>query len=391
MPALANKRVLTELLLQRLRPRAERFLIWDSKQNGLALQIRPNGQRAWKVIYNVRGRTRWFHLGAGNAIGIKEARELARDIMYAVAKGEDPQAEKRARRSAGTFAELAQNYLEQYAKRHNKSWRQADALVRRYLLPSWAKLDAKAINRSDVRLTIGRIAAPVLANQVLAAASAIFSWAVKQEVIAVNPCHGIDRHKTTSRERVLSDSELRLFWQAFDRAGLVGTALKLILLTGQRPGEVSRMRSEHIVDGWWEMPGKPVEALGWPGTKNGQSHRVWLPEPVQALLSEIPNGNITAPKLAPVMRAICSELGISAKVTPHDLRRTHGTKITALGFGRDAMNRVQNHKEGGIASVYDRHQYGEENKRVMEAVAAELMRLAEGRALSANIIPLRGG
>jgi integrase len=134
-----------------------------------------------------------------------------------------------------------------------------------------------------------------------------------------------------------------------------------------------------------------VEALGWPGTKNGQSHRVWLPEPVQALLSEIPNGNITAPKLAPVMRAICSELGISAKVTPHDLRRTHGTKITALGFGRDAMNRVQNHKEGGIASVYDRHQYGEENKRVMEAVAAELMRLAEGRALSANIIPLRGG
>jgi integrase len=391
MPALANKRVLTELLLQRLRPRAERFLIWDSKQNGLALQIRPNGQRAWKVIYNVRGRTRWFHLGAGNAIGIKEARELARDIMYAVAKGEDPQAEKRARRSAGTFGELAERYREDYAKRHNKSWRQADALVRRYLLPSWAKLDAKAINRSDVRLTIGRIAAPVLANQVLAAASAIFSWAVKQEVIAVNPCHGIDRHKTTSRERVLSDSELRLFWQAFDRAGLVGTALKLILLTGQRPGEVSRMRSEHIVDGWWEMPGKPVEALGWPGTKNGQSHRVWLPEPVQALLSEIPNGNITAPKLAPVMRAICSELGISAKVTPHDLRRTHGTKITALGFGRDAMNRVQNHKEGGIASVYDRHQYGEENKRVMEAVAAELMRLAEGRALSANIIPLRGG
>jgi hypothetical protein len=132
------------------------------------------------VIYNVRGRTRWFHLGAGNAIGLKEARELARDIMYAVAKGEDPQAEKRAQRNAGTFAELASRYVEDYAQRHNKSWRQADALVRRYLLPKWAKLEAKVINRSDVRLTIGRIAAPVLANQVLAAASAIFSWAVKQ-------------------------------------------------------------------------------------------------------------------------------------------------------------------------------------------------------------------
>jgi integrase len=381
MPALANKRVLTELLLQRLRPRAQRFLVWDSKQNGLALQIRPNGLRAWKVIYNVRGRTRWFHLGAGNAIGLKEARELARDIMFLVAKGEDPQAEKRARRSAGTFAELAERYREDHAKRHNKSWRQADALVRRYLLPNWGKLEAKAINRSDVRLAIGRIAAPVLANQVLAAASAIFSWAVKQEVITVNPCHGIERHETRSRERVLSDSELPLFWEAFDKAGPAGTALKLILILGQRPGEVGHMRAEHIIDGWWEMPGKPTE--GWPGTKNGQSHRVWLPEPVQALL---PNGKLPTPKaLAPVMRSICNELGIAEKVTPHDLRRTHGTKITALGFGRDAMNRVQNHKEGGIASVYDRHGYADENKRVMEAVAAEIIRLAEGRAASGNV------
>jgi integrase len=377
-------------LLQRLRPRAQRFLVWDSKQNGLALQIRPNGLRAWKVIYNFRGRTRWFHLGAGNAIGLKEARELARDIMYAVAKGEDPQAEKRARRSAGTFAELAERYVEDYAKRRNKSWKQADALVRRYLLPSWAKLEAKAINRSDVRLAIGRIAAPVLANQVLATASAIFSWAVKQEVIAVNPCHGIDRHQTTSRERVLADSELPLFWQAFDKAGRAGTALKLILLTGQRPGEVGHMRFEHIVDGWWEMPGKP--SAGWPGTKNGQSHRVWLPQPAQALLSEVllsDHRTVTAPKaLSPVMRLICSELGIADKVTPHDLRRTHGTKVNALGFGRDAMNRIQNHREGGIASVYDRHKYAEENKRIMEAVAAEILRLAEGRPERAKVVAL---
>jgi integrase len=386
MPALANKRVLTELLLQRLRPRAQRFLVWDSKQNGLALQVRPNGLRAWKVIYNIRGRTRWFHLGAGNAIGLQQARALARDIMYAVAKGEDPQAEKRARRNAGTFGELAENYLELYAKRHNKSWKQADALVRRYLLPQWGKLEAKAINRSDVRLAIGRIAAPVLANQVLAAASAIFSWAVKQEVVAINPCHGIDRNATTSRERVLSDSELPRFWEAFDRAGRAGIALKLILLTGQRPGEVGHMRPEHIIDGWWEMPGKPTE--GWPGTKNGQSHRVWLPQPAQALLS--PAGTVTASKLSPVMRAICAELGIADKVTPHDLRRTHGTKITALGFGRDAMNRIQNHREGGIASVYDRHGYAEETKRIMETVAAEIIRLAEGRAASGKVVPLRG-
>ena len=388
MPAPADKRVLTELLLRRLRPRAQRFLIWDRKQSGLALQIRPNGRRGWKCIYSCRGRVRWFHLGDGNAIGLQQARELARDIMYAVAKGEDPQAEKRARRNAGTFAELAERYVEDYAKRRNKSWRQGDKLVRRYLLPSWVKLEAKSITRSEVRLAIGRIAAPVLANQVLAAASAIFSWAVKQEVIAVNPCRGVERNETASRERVLADSELRLFWEAFGRAGRAGTALKLILLTGQRPGEVAHMRSEHIVDGWWEMPGKPVEALDWPGTKNSQSHRVWLPEPAQLLLSSAKT--ITASKLDPVMRSICAELGIADKVTPHDLRRTHGTKVTALGFGRDAMNRVQNHREGGIASVYDRHEYAEENKRIMETVAAELIRLAEGRPASGKVVPLRG-
>jgi hypothetical protein len=48
-----------------------------------------------------------------------------------------------------------------------------------------------------------------------------------------------------------------------------------------RPGEVSRMRSEHIDSGWWEMAGQPAPELGWPGTKTGQTHRVWPPKPTQ--------------------------------------------------------------------------------------------------------------
>ena len=55
---------------------------------------------------------------------------------------------------------------------------------------------------------------------------------------------------------MLSDSEIPLFWAAFDGAGLAGTALKLILLLGQRPGEVSHMRFEHIDCGWWEHAGQ---------------------------------------------------------------------------------------------------------------------------------------
>ena len=167
----------------------------------------------------------------------------------------------------------------------------------------------------------------------------------------MNPCSQVQRNEVRSRERVLSDSEIPLFWAAFDGAGLAGTALKLILLLGQRPGEVSHMRFEHIDCGWWDMPGKAVPELGWPGTKNGETHRVWLPKPARALVAELDGddkgfvlagqrGGAVA-RLDLLMRAICANLGIDDKVTPHDLRRTHGTRITALGFGRDAMNRIQ--------------------------------------------------
>jgi integrase len=157
------------------------------------------------------------------------------------------------------------------------------------------------------------------------------------------------------------------------------------------------MRREHIEDGWWTLPGEPIEEIGWPGTKNGATHRVWLPAPAQALLAEFDGEGLVlaGPRGGAVegldasMRAICATLK-AERATPHDLRRTHGTTIAALGFGRDAMNRVQNHREGGIASVYDRHQYADENKRVMEAVAERIMSLAQGGSneRATNVTPL---
>jgi integrase len=392
-----TKDQLTELYVQKLKPESRRYLVWDTKQGGLALQVRPNGHRSWKCIYSLHGRVRWYDIGAANKIGLAKARKLAADVMYEVAKGKDPQAEKRATRSAGTFEELAARYRDEYAKKENsKSWQQADYLVRKHLLPRWGSKLPANITRSEVKAVMREIGAPVVANQTLAAASAIFTWAIKEEFggVVVHPCKGVERNDTKSRERVLSDTELPRFWDAFDKAGLAGTALKLILLTGQRPGEVTHMRSEHIDSGWWTMPGAPVAALGWPGTKNAQTHRVWLPREAQELLARLEQNEefLLADRrgrpvnhLDAVMRAICTELDIADKVTPHDLRRTHGTKVTGLGFGREAMNRIQNHREGGIADVYDRHEYAEENKRVMEAVATELVRLAQG----GNVVPLR--
>jgi integrase len=390
-----NKRKLSELFIRGLESQARPFMVWDTHQRGLAVAVHPTGHMSWKCIYSFHGRPRWFHVGDVTAIGLADARKLAGRVMFQVAEGKDPAAERRAERSKGTFGELSDLYVEQHAKRHNRSWKQADALVRRHLVPRWAKLLATDISRRDVKAMMARIDAPMVANQTLAAASAIFAWAIREEIVKTNPCTLVERNAAKSRERVLSDSEIPTFWKAFDSAGLMqGAALKMILLTGQRPGEVAHMRQEHIIDGWWTMPGEPVPEVGWPGTKNGAAHRVWLPAPAQTLLADLEgDGWVFAnsrggavDKLDVAMRDICEQLGVKEKATPHDLRRTHGTTITGLGFGRDAMNRIQNHREGGIGSVYDRHAYADENKRLMEAVAGHIMSLVDGGPAASNVI-----
>jgi hypothetical protein len=126
------------------------------------------------------------------SIELKGARKLAGRILFQVAEGKDPQAERKAERNSGSFEELATRYVEEYSKVENKSWRQADALVRRHLFPKWAKMSAANITRGDVKAVKAGIESPTVANQTLAAASAIFSWAIVEEVAGVtaNPVKG---------------------------------------------------------------------------------------------------------------------------------------------------------------------------------------------------------
>jgi integrase len=335
--------------------------------------VQPSGHLAWKCVYSIRQRgPRWYHLGDARAVALIDARKLARKIMYQVAEGGDPHADRLALRGRGSFEQVAQRYLKEHASKRNKSWRQADALVTKYLLPRWAKLDIGSIRRADVKAAIAAITAPILANQVLAAASAIFSWAMRQEIISANPCLNVERHATTSRERVLSDTEIAAFWPH------LSAPLKMILLTGQRPGEVAHLHRAHVVDDrWWAMPGAPDPKTSWPGTKNGCSHRVWLSEPAYELLPDVLAAPIRSGQLQQDMRTICARLGIKDTARPHDLRRTLCSKITGLGFGRDAMNRITNHRDGGISDVYDRYKYAEETKTIMETVARHIVAIAE--------------
>ncbi len=163
----------TDAFISSLKPDSRFLIAYDMYQRGLAVTVQPkSGKKTFTAIYFVSGFPRWYHIGAADAIGLADARKIAAGIMSRAATGEDPGAPRKAERSRGTFEELATQFVEQYAKKKNKSWQQADKLVRRYLLPKWGKLQATAVTRAGAKAMMASIEAPVLANQVLEFASA---------------------------------------------------------------------------------------------------------------------------------------------------------------------------------------------------------------------------
>ena len=290
-----NKRRLSDAFVRTVRPDPDRVIVyWDTLQHGLALAVQPSGHRAWKCVYTIRRRgPRWYH------------RQRQCDIADRgpPAGGQDHGSGRRGRRSAcGSACAARPGIVRAGGQPLRQGARQQEEQELAASGRAGHQISAATVGQAGYRQhpAGGRQGrhrghrSPVLANQVLAAASAIFSWAVRQEIIAANPCSGVERNDTTSRERVLSDAEIAAFWPH------LSAPLKMILLTGQRPGEVAHLHRAHVVDDrWWVMPGAPDPRTSWPGTKNAQSHRVWLSEPVHELLPDV----LAAPRAA---QARCS-------------------------------------------------------------------------------------
>jgi hypothetical protein len=102
------KRKLSPLNVVKVRPKAKTFLVWDTLERGLGLQVYPSGYRSYKFVYHFRGRSRWFHIGAADTVPLAIAREQASRLRFEVYQGKDPAAERRsaATSSTGTFATL---------------------------------------------------------------------------------------------------------------------------------------------------------------------------------------------------------------------------------------------------------------------------------------------
>jgi integrase len=393
----------TDAKIEDLEVTGKRYVVWDrfgrSSVPGLCVIVEVKGKKTFYCVYSFCKRTRWLRIGPFPILSATEARIRAKKLLGEVADGRDPGAERSAKRGELTFERLQKKYVEEYAQRHNKSWRQGDYLIRAFVLDRLGKRKAADITIDDVSQLFYSIKAPQTANQTKAAISAVYKFAVKRRIVALNPCKGIDDHPTNARERILSAEDVPLFWAACDKVHPVkALALKVLLLCGQRPGEVCCMRREHIKNRWWRMPGLPVDELKWPGTKNDRTHWVWLSQPVQELIGEGTEGLVFANErgnpfggLHDAMREISKLCDFNPEVTPRDLRRTLASKITGCGHGRDAMDRILNHyKKGIVTNTYDRNPYAEEDRLIMEDVARAIMGLVEGRK-DDNVVAIQPG
>ena len=390
---------------------------------GMAARVFPTGTIVFVHIYRRDKRPIWYPIGkwsADAATGADPAAlasEIAKRgdvplsldeaitqhaIVYAATRvGKDPAAARMQKRGEGTFLEMYEGtdgqggYLKQ-AKAKNKSWRQANRLVRSHLVPVWKSRKPNDISRADLRRLLDKFDdQPTMRNAVQAAASAFFSWLVEKELLLVNPATGIKGAETKSRERHLAHAEVPKFWAAFEAAGIAGLALRMVLITGQRPGEVRHMRTEHIGDdGWWEQPGEPVPELRWPGTKNGRTHRVFLPPAAHEILKAIGAdgfvfGSVRGGPVASLdrtMRDICVSIEVPT-AKPHDLRRSWATFAAELGFSTEIVDRAQNHVIGGINATYNKYGYAAEKKHLLETMAARIVGLASGKPHDANVVP----
>lgn len=410
------KELLTARRIASLTASEKREEYWDTGQKGLSLRISPlrssdSSVKATKTFYvryfTPRGYRR-MKLGSYPDISLKEARAMAQEVRGKVAKDEDPQAERQAsrlrvgREKEATFEQLAEDYLAN-AKVNKKSWQEDERQLKRDVLPSLRNVPVADITRKHVARIVGRIVnrgVLVQANRTRTLLGTIFNFALGDErwegIVQANPALATRKplKKERSRERVLTDEELRRFWNALgDLHPVLAASYKLRFLTGQRTIEVRTMRWSDIDGDWWTIPAEV--------TKNKRAHRVPLSRQVRSLLDELEpltgrsDWVLESPVKPgqPVSEANKAHARLKRKARlddfrGHDLRRTVGTQLAKLGFSIDVIGKVLNHADAGVtARVYVRHSYDDEKLRALERWADRLDEILKGERKTGKVVP----
>jgi Arm domain-containing DNA-binding protein len=194
---------ITKTLVDGLEPAASEYTIWDAKLPGFGVRVRPSGAKSFVIVYRAgTGRTapvRRLTLAAVGKIAPEAARTQAKILLGTVANGADPAAEKRAKRPKAeqlTFDELAQRYIDEYAKPNKSSWENDVGYLKR---PRTAlkRVLASSVTDDDIADVLDEIAedAPVSANRAQSVIHKMFEWARQpgRKHVPSNPIHGMER------------------------------------------------------------------------------------------------------------------------------------------------------------------------------------------------------
>lgn len=352
------------------------YFLWDDDIPGFGLRCR-GGARTWIFQYafstGAHRIQRRYKIGKFSAMAPAKARDVAADLHAKVQLGQDPAAEKKKNRSdaGNTVGKLVEQYLafkepELRARSLEEVKRHLEVYARPLHGLPLASVDQRVI--SDRLNAIAKASGPVSANRVRSSLSTMFAWAMGEGRAATNPVMYTNKREEKSRERVLTDAELRTIWQSA-RDDHHGTIVKLLLLTGQRRNEIAGLR-------WAEIDLKRnIISFSGERTKNGRPHEVPITSTVHDILERHPKSEgrdfifgyrggafsgWSNPK-----KVLDAQVGESAgnalaRWTLHDLRRTAATRMADLGIAPHIIEAVLNHISGhkaGVAGIYNRAIY----------------------------------
>jgi integrase len=438
-------KTLTAAAVKNYRPGAGRREIPDGGCPGLYLVLQTSGHRSWAMRFRrTNGKPAKLTLGPVDLSGreaeseplldspltLAAARRLAAEVHRQRAMGRDVVADYDAARrrqkseheirAKNTFAAAARDFIEQYASKKTRRWRETARLlglaypltggeptqIKGGLCERWSDKPIAEIDGHDIHSLIDetrRRGAPGLerrsdgptearARVMLSCLSKMLGWLVQHRRVSQNPCKDVHRPEASrARDRVLTDAEIVKFWRATDAERKEFSALlKLLLLTGCRLNEVAGMRrAELSEDGaTWNIPGAR--------TKNKRPHIV----PLAPLAQKMVRGGseefvFTTTGRSPVSgwSKIKRRLDEAMKIPSwrlHDLRRTAATGMAEIGIAPHIVEAALNHISGakaGVAGTYNRAAYAPEKRAALERWASHVQGLVSGRPN--NVVKIR--
>lgn len=280
---------LTEAVIKAAKPAQQDFVLWDTEVRGFGCKITPAGKKVFFVYYRTRdGQQRRPSIGPHGALKCETARQIAQELLSAVAKGGDPSSDRQEARSAPIVRDACERFMREYAAPRSKQsyLKQQRRMIDTRIVPAIGSMKIAAVTRSHVvALHTSLRDTPYEANRVLALLSVIFSqgelWGLRPE--GSNPCRLVPRFPERRRERLLSDAEVQRIFNKLEEAERAGSeatsvilAIRLLFATACRASEILGLR--------WEYLHKETGEIVWPDNKAGGELRKPLTEEVASLL-----------------------------------------------------------------------------------------------------------